>query len=58
MVAGTNHTILPYAVGTFDYYGPTFIGTNRGQRLSTQDGHTSTMVFPWQYRFKRRDLFC
>lgn len=44
MVAGTNHTILPYAVGTFDS-GPTFIGTNRVAFTSTRDGHTSTMVF-------------
>lgn len=44
MTAGTNHTILTYAPGTWDS-GPTFIGENRVAFTSTRDGHTGPVVF-------------
>lgn len=44
MTAGTNHTILPYTVGTWDS-GPTFLTNSRVAFTSTRDGHSSTMIF-------------
>ena len=44
MIASTNHTILPYAVGTWDS-GPTFLTNNRVAFTSTRDGHRTTLIF-------------
>lgn len=44
MTAGTNHTILTYAPGTWDS-GPTFIGANRVAFTSTRDEHNTTLIF-------------